>query len=141
LATVLMAGGDYTGAAPLVAEAAELLERIHGQDSLALVPVMRLQADLDYRKGDMEAERRNLARQVHLVRSHIPGDHWWKALALAEHGWVLARDGDLEGGRAALTEAIGIYERLDSPMVVEATRRAGQVEQHHGQLDAARAGF
>ena len=141
LATALIARGDFTEAAPMVEEARSVLERLHGTGSVALVPVLRLEADVHYQQGDLDAQRRTLQRQAALVREHIPVDHWWKGLAIGELGWVLARDGALEDGMPLIEEAVGIYERLDSPMVVEVTRRAGQAQQVHGNWTAAREWF
>ena len=141
LATGLNAAGAFAEAEPLVAEAAASIERLHGPESLALMPVLRLQGEIDYRKGDLVQEARNVARQVALARRHLAGDHWWKAQALTEHGRVLARDGDIEGGRAAVQEAIAIYERMGSPMVIEALRRAGQVEEIDGNWSGARSWY
>ena len=141
LATGLMAQGEYAEAQPLIAEARATIEELHGPDTVALIPILTLQEEFDYMSGDLVREARTVARQVELARRHIPGDHWWKARALAEHGWILARDGDPAAGRAALQEAVAIFERLDSPMVVEATRRAGQAESVNGDWSAARAWF
>ena len=141
LATALLEAGEFEEAAPLIADAMAMIEQLHGADSVAMIPVLWLQEELDYRQGDTAREAQTVQRQVELARQHIPGDHWWKARALAEHGWILAREGDRAGGRAALEEAMAIYQRLDSPMVTEATRRIGQAEQLAGDWVAARTWF
>ena len=137
IATVLTSVGEHARAKPYVEEAIALVETHAGADSANMIPILWQLDDIQYHEGDLEAEAETIRREVALVRKHIPGDHWWKGRTLAEHGFILAREGDAEAGMAALMEAEAVYRRMDSPQVTDALRRKGQVQLMQG--DAAGA--
>lgn len=137
LSTALLAAGRHDDARPMVDEAIERITRVQGPEGMGLVPALWLRDDIEYHDGRYTDEAATIKREVKLVRMHFPGDHWWKARTLVESGFVTARDGDIDAGRRLLEEAVAIFERLDSPQLLDAERRLGQLELLAGNPAAA----
>ncbi len=139
LATALISRGLIDEAATRASEARAILEELHGKDSAAMVPLLWLQDEIQYHRGELAAQRETVALAVSLSKRHLPNDHWWTAHSLTSQGWVLNREGEYAAGYAALDEAQGIFDRLSSPMVVEALLRRAQSYKLQGRLREAQA--
>jgi eukaryotic-like serine/threonine-protein kinase len=127
LSTALVDLDQWREAVDYIDEAYRQLSRLHGEDSIALMPVLWLQDDIAYRRGDLAGEAEIVRRQMALAERHITRDHWWKAVVLADHGWIIARDGDPAAGLVVVQEAVAMFERLGSPMIIGSLRRLAQV--------------
>jgi hypothetical protein len=139
LSVALVSRGLIDEASTHTAAARSILEELHGEDSAAMVPLLWLQEDIQYHRGELAAQRETAQQALELSKRHLPNDHWWTAHSLTTQGWILNRDGEYAAGYAALDEAQGIFERLSSPMVVEALLRRAQSFKLQGRLREAQA--
>jgi tetratricopeptide (TPR) repeat protein len=94
-----------------------------------------------YAEGKLEEEARVCERRVEMLRASYPGDHAWVASALSDLGAMRVRDGRHDQGEALIREALGMFERLDSPGIVHAWRELAVALESHGDLDAAAESF
>ena len=125
-------------AEPLLRESMAAIEKSLGPTSAQLIPSLWTLELMLYRQNRLAEERAAVERRLAIARENFKGDHPWVAGALAESGYVLARDEDRAAGEARLREGIAMYERLGRPDMPP-WRRLTELQAGAGELAAALA--
>jgi len=115
--TVKMQLGLHLEAEPLLREAERLCTELSGENAMPLVYILASLADIEFRKGRLDAVTQINQRRLHILGDVFPGDHELKAQVSTELGAEQIEQKPLEAIRY-LDKAIAMYERMDSRWVV-----------------------
>jgi tetratricopeptide (TPR) repeat protein len=107
----------------LLRETIRLTEKLHGEDSPNLWPILTTLAKVSYQRGDVEEEARLTDRALDIARRSFPTAHRWTAGSLVERGLQFARAEDWKRGEAMIDEGIVMLDQLGSSEVAFALRR------------------
>ena len=103
---------------------------------MPLVHILASIANIEFRKGNLEAVKQINQRRLRILGDVFPGDHGLKAEVATELGAELIEQKPLEAIRY-LDQAIAMYERMDSRWVVLPLFHRAQVERNlHGDAAA-----
>ena len=140
VSVVLVDLGRFAEAEPLLQQTIAGMEAAHGADSGGLIIALSTLEQVVEGRGDYAEQRRLGERRLALARKLFAGDHPWKSMTLADTGWYLARDGQVEEGEARMREAIAAYDRagdIDATSL-GARRRLALSQQRREDYAAAR---
>lgn len=121
-ATAVFNAGRIDESDPLTREAIAVTQRAVGNTAPNLLAMLNLKAEIDYRKGRLAEAVATNEQQLEIARHNFPDSHPWTARALTEVGFNRVEAGDFARGAAELEEAIAMYERLGSPLVLHPLR-------------------
>lgn len=135
LAAVYYVQGDYARAVPLLARAAEEIERVLGPSDPDVAQALKNLAAVHYLRQDYAAAEPLLRRALDIWEAAVGSDHPYVATVLSNLAGLYQAQGRFADAQPLLVRALTIWEGLlgtDHPDVVESRKRLQELRQAQG---------